>query len=320
MGNINHPQRLRVLTWHVHGNYLYYLTQAPHDFYVVCDQARSPGYAGRSGCLPWGRNVLDAPLEDLSSMEFDCVLTQSRRNWEQDREEQLSAAQKGLPRIHLEHDPPQESPTNSRHFVDDKDTLLVHCTHFNRLMWDNGKTPTAVIEHGVFLPQPAKYRGELERGIVVVNHLARRGRRLGADVFGTVRRTVPLDLVGMDAEALGGIGEIANLDLPGHMAAYRFFFHPIRYTSLGLALIEAMMIGIPVVALATTELATVLRDGVTGYIDTRIDKLIESMTRLLRSPDEARAIGAAGQRLALERFNIERFVDDWDRLLRDVAG
>ncbi|RPJ39612.1 MAG: glycosyltransferase family 1 protein, partial [Chloroflexi bacterium] len=32
-----HPRssrRKRVLTWHVHGNYLYYLTQAPHDFFL----------------------------------------------------------------------------------------------------------------------------------------------------------------------------------------------------------------------------------------------------------------------------------------------
>ena len=26
------PARLRILTWHVHGNYLYYLTQVPHEF------------------------------------------------------------------------------------------------------------------------------------------------------------------------------------------------------------------------------------------------------------------------------------------------
>ena len=33
--------RLRILTWHVHGNYLWYLTQVPHEFYLVTDAARS---------------------------------------------------------------------------------------------------------------------------------------------------------------------------------------------------------------------------------------------------------------------------------------
>lgn len=27
--------KLRILTWHVHGNYLYYLSQVPHQFYVL---------------------------------------------------------------------------------------------------------------------------------------------------------------------------------------------------------------------------------------------------------------------------------------------
>ena len=45
-------RRLRVLTWHVHGNYLYYLTQAPHDFYLVTKPGNPPGYAGKVVVLP----------------------------------------------------------------------------------------------------------------------------------------------------------------------------------------------------------------------------------------------------------------------------
>ena len=31
---------MRVLTWHVHGSYLYYLAHAPHDFYVPVKEGR----------------------------------------------------------------------------------------------------------------------------------------------------------------------------------------------------------------------------------------------------------------------------------------
>ena len=107
-------------------------------------------------------------------------------------------------------------------------------------MWDSGARRTTVVEHGVLVPDGVRYTGDLERGIVVVNHLLERGRRLGADVFETMRNDVPLDLVGMKAEALGGVGEIDNLDLPAFCARYRFLFNPIRWTSLGLAVVEAM--------------------------------------------------------------------------------
>ena len=41
-------RRLRVLTWHVHGNYLYYQSQAPHDFYLLTLPGHPPGHAGLS--------------------------------------------------------------------------------------------------------------------------------------------------------------------------------------------------------------------------------------------------------------------------------
>jgi hypothetical protein len=71
-------RKLRVLTWHVHGNYLYYLTQVPHDFFLVVDDARSTQHSGRSGTLPWGDNVHEAHVDRIAGMAFDVVLYQSR--------------------------------------------------------------------------------------------------------------------------------------------------------------------------------------------------------------------------------------------------
>jgi glycosyltransferase involved in cell wall biosynthesis len=318
--NLVGRRQLRILTWHVHGNYLYYLTQVPHDFYLVTDAERSVHRSGRSGTLPWGGNVHEARVEALATMEFDVVLFQSRRAWDEEQFELLTPAQRALPRIYLEHDPPQEHPTETRHWVDDPAVVLVHVTAFNALMWHNGSTPVRVIDHGVKPLREVEYRGDVASGLVVVNNLARRGRRLGLDVYEQVARQVPLSLVGMGSVQCGGEGEVANHLLPQRMAAHRFFFNPIRYTSLGLAVIEAMMVGTPVVGLATTELVTVIRDGENGLIDTRVERLIEGMRRLLDEPGEARRMGAAGRRYARDRFHIDRFVDDWLRVLREVTA
>jgi glycosyltransferase involved in cell wall biosynthesis len=311
---------LKILTWHTHGGYLYYLTQAPHEFHVLSKVDRPPGYTGRWGHLPWGPNVHDLPVEAAAGAQFDCILFQDDHQYFEDQHRYLTPAQRRLPKIYLEHDPPRDSPTDSAHPVDDPETLLVHVTHFNRLMWDSGRTPACVIEHGVLEPRGVHWRGEIERGLVVVNNIARRGRRLGCDVFHEARRAVPLDLVGMGAKDAGGLGEVQHADLARFSAGYRFFFNPIRYTSLGLAVIEAMMIGMPVIGLATTEMVRAIENGRSGYVDTDLSVLVERMKELLVAPGEAARLGEGARRRARERFGIDRFVADWNRAFAEVTN
>ena len=208
-----------------------------------------------------------------------------------------------LPRIYLEHDPPREVPTDTRHPVDDPNVLLVHVTPFNELMWDSGRTPTRVIEHGVAVADDVTYTGEL-----------------GADVFEHVRARVPLDLVGMESEEVGGLGEIPHHELPAFAARYRFLFNPIRYTSLGLAVCEAMAAGVPIVGLATTEMSTAVENGVSGYVDTRVDVVVGHMRRLLADLEEARRLSGGARRSARERFGLARFVADWEDVLAEATG
>ncbi|HLJ10300.1 MAG TPA: glycosyltransferase family 4 protein [Planctomycetaceae bacterium] len=311
---------IRVLTWHVHGNYLYYLSRARVEFYLPTKSDGSPGYGGRGATFPFGNNVHDIPAESVCDAEFDCVLFQSRRNYEVDRHALLSERQRRLPGIALEHDPPLDHPTTMRHWIDDPQALLVHVTAFNALMWDSGRTPIRIIDHGVFVPAEARYTGELARGIVIINHIRERGRRLGGDIFEMLREEVPIDLVGMESKPLGGLGEIFPPDLPAFESRYRFYLHPIRYTSLGLALIEAMMVGLPIVGLATTELVTVIENGVNGFIETDPRRLVEPMRLLLDHPEEARRIGEAGRQRALERFDIGRFAREWEATFAAVTG
>lgn len=311
---------LRILTWHVHGNYLWYLSHIAHEIVLPVQPGRPHGYGGRAGAFPWPERVHEVPADRIAEVPVDAVLYQAHQHWRSDREWLLSPAQRAVPQIFLEHDPPRESPTATRHPVDDPAALIVHVTAFNDLMWDCGATPTTVIEHGVVVPPGVAYSGHRPRGIAVVNDLATRGRRLGADVFARARERVPLDLVGMHSEDAGGRGEIPPPELAAYMAAYRFYFHPVRYTSLGLSLCEAMAVGLPVVGLATTELPAIIADGINGFVDTDPRRLESVMLELLADTDLARAVGAAGRATARERFSIDRFVHDWDVLLRNLCG
>jgi glycosyltransferase involved in cell wall biosynthesis len=258
--------------------------------------------------------------DEVTAGSFDCVLYQHKMHYFDDRLNALSEAQRRLPRIYIEHDPPQENPFEQLHWAQDGGLLLVHVTHFNRLMWDSGITPATVIEHGVIVPLGVAYRGDLQKGIVVINNMRTRGRRLGADIYALVKERVPLDLVGMDAESAGGIGEISNMKLASFCAPYRFFFNPIRWTSLGLAIVEAMMIGMPVIGLQTTELASVIRNGDNGFLHNDVDELCDVMQLLLTDKGLARQWGEGARRCAQQRFHIDRFVADWLRVFAEVAA
>jgi hypothetical protein len=311
---------VRALTWHVHGSYLWYLSHVPVTWIVPTKPGRPTGYGGRGASFPWPDNVIEVPAEDVRYLDLDVVVCQSHQNWNVDRHEILSEAQLRLPQLAIEHDPPRESPTDTRHPVDDPDATVVHVTHFNDLMWDSGRSRTRVIDHGVVVPDGVRATHELNRGIVVVNGLKQRGRRLGADIVERVREEVPIDIVGMASEQVGGLGEIPPPELAAFMARYRFFLHPVRYTSLGLAVCEAMAVGLPIVGLATTQLPTVITNGMSGWISTDVGRLIDRMHELIADAEEAARLGEGARRVARRRFGIDRFVRDWLDLLASVTA
>jgi glycosyltransferase involved in cell wall biosynthesis len=319
-------KRLKIFTWHIHGAYLSYLSQIPHDIYIpikplsVSDNA--VGYIGKVGAISAKENIHEIPIEHIRETQFDCILFQSKSAYLNDQYDSAIFAdeQLKLPKIYLEHDPPREHPTDTQHFVDGRDTFLVHVTHYNSLMWDSGTTKKRVIEHGVSIKDKSPVIEPLKKGITVINNLKSRDRRLGCDIFLKARNQIPLDLVGMDAESLGGLGEVPLHELPSLLVKYRFLFHPVRYTSLALAVCEAMAVGLPIIGLATTELPTVIQNEISGYLSNNLNDLIPVMEELNMDWKLAYQWGQAAKEVAQERFGIERFVREWNDVLNLVVG
>jgi glycosyltransferase involved in cell wall biosynthesis len=134
---------------------------------------------------------------------------------------------------------------------------------------------------------------------------------------------VPIDLFGMDAENVGpptrGVEDVPQERLHDELARRRVYLHPIRWTSLGLSLIEAMHLGMPVVALATTEAPDAV-PAAAGVLSTSVDRLAHAARGYLADPEQARETGIAAREAALERFGLERFLADWDELLEEVTA
>ena len=310
---------MKIFTWHIHGSYLFFLSQGEYEIYIpVTESKKEEGYYGRGETFPFGENVIEVPVAEVRQLQFDCILFQTNKNYLVDQFEILSEKQRQLPKIYLEHDPPLQHPTSTKHIMQDPSVSFVHVTHFNKLMWDNGPVNTKVIEHGVMDPG-VHFTGELEKGIVVINNLPSRGRLLGLDLFLEARKHIPIDLVGMGTGELG-LGEVLHPQLPQFISRYRFFFNPIRWTSLGLAICEAMMIGIPVVGMATTELSSVIQNDRSGFIHTDLKYLVQKMKILLKDKNMAVQLGQEGRRTAMARFNIKRFTSEWKELFEQTIN
>jgi glycosyltransferase involved in cell wall biosynthesis len=102
------------------------------------------------------------------------------------------------------------------------------------------------------------------------------------------------------------------------MAMHFAYLHPYRWTSLGLSLIEAMTLGMPVLVVSATAAPEAV-PGTAGLVSSNVDLLAATALRWLADPDEARERGMAARVHALEHFGLPRFLDDWDRMLKEVC-
>ncbi|MFI7442548.1 glycosyltransferase [Nonomuraea indica] len=308
---------MRILLWHVHGSYTSAFVRGGHEYVLPLVPGRGPDGRGRARTFDWPADAREVPFDRLRDEPVDVVVYQRPHEPELARE----WLGRDVPGVYVEHNTPAGDVPRTRHPLADRDDVtLVHVTHFNELFWDNGRAPTRVIEHGV--PDPGHlYTGELPRAGVVVNEPVRRTRVAGTDLLPRFAARVPLDVFGMRVTGLpyGTYEDLPQHAMHAELARRRVYLHPYRWTSLGLALVEAMTLGMPVVALATTEAVEAVPPEA-GVISTDVDVLVRALADFAADPERAAQAGKAARAAALARYGLARFLTDWDRLLSEVSA
>jgi Glycosyl transferases group 1 len=317
---------MNVLIWHVHGSWTTAFVQGRHQYLVPVLADRSAYGLGRARSWQWPASVREVSPAELRHAEVDVAVLQ--------RPAELAVAERWLgrrpgrdvPAVYVEHNTPDGAIADQRHPIGDRsDIPLVHVTHFNRLCWDSGRAPALVIEHGVVDPGE-RYTGELPRNAVVINDAARRGRTVGADLIAAFSQDTPVDLFGMRSaefvEAHRGAviepHDLVQSQLHAEMARRRVYLHTTRWTSLGLSLLEAMHLAMPVVVLATTA-ATEAVTAACGGLSTDVAELQACVRQLMNEPEMARLAGKSARAAALSRYGLNRFLHDWDDLFGELT-
>lgn len=320
---------MRILIWHVHGSWTTAFVQGGHDYLLPTTPDRGPDGLGRARTWRWPDTAVEVPLEALARSEPDLVVLQRPRDLQLCREHLHREPGRDVPAVWVEHNTPRGDLSEARHPLAGRaDIPVVHVTHFNQVYWDTGRAPTTVIEHGIVDPG-LRYTGELARAAVAVNEPLRRGRITGTDLLRPLSGAAPLDVFGMQvtglrdalglaADRLAEYDDVPQAQLHDRLAERRVYLHPVRWTSLGLSLLEAMHLGLPVVVLAATEAPDAVPADA-GVVSTRLDTLAEALRTFVNEPDLARATGLRARQAALDRYGLQRFLDDWERLIKEVT-
>jgi glycosyltransferase involved in cell wall biosynthesis len=320
---------MKVLLWHVHGSWTTAFVEGDHDYLIPVLPDRGADGLGRARTWTWPASARELTPAELRDEQPDVVVLQRMRDLDLVREWLGREPGRDLPAVFLEHNAPDGGVPNTRHPLADRDDIpIAHVTHFNRLFYDNGRAPTTVIEHGIVDPGE-RWTGELARAAVVVNEPVRRRRYVGADLLPGLASVAPVDVFGM---GLAGLHAAYGLDpervalhddppqaaMHAELARRRVYVHPVRWTSLGLSLLEAMHLGMPVVVLASTEAVEAVPPEA-GVLSTRPERLWKAVREYLHDEDTARLAGKAARAAALERYGLPRFLHDWDELLEEVT-
>lgn len=324
---------MRILMWHVHGSWTTAFVQGRHEVVLPLDDTRGPDGRGRARTWDWPQRVREVPVDELAREEFDCILLQRPHEVELCRQWTGRRPGVDVPALYVEHNTPNGRAATTRHPMAEQNAVpVVHVTHFNRLMWDCGHAPTTVVEHGVVDPG-YRYTGEDPALASVVNEPVRRGRVVGTDLLLELAARRPLDVYGMGMQELATAATAAGLDswrchlhddlpqdvLLERLPHHRAYLHVCRWTSLGLSLIEAMLLGMPVLAVDTTEASAAVPPDA-GLVSSDVDALMRRADEWTHDPECARQAGRAARSHALEKYGLPRFLADWDLLLERATS
>ena len=79
------------------------------------------------------------------------------------------------------------------------------------------------------------------------------------------------------------------------------------------------MCGLALVCADNHDVNMFLENGVNGFYSNNPDELREILLSLVKNPAEAKKIGMAGRKLAMDIFNHDRYLKEWETTIKQVV-
>jgi glycosyltransferase involved in cell wall biosynthesis len=318
----NHSGRYNILTFPTHEAYQSSYAKMPHTFYLWQGKGiKTWNHKYRS--LPENVVLLDGSENQIKpDMKFDMVLSQNK--FGQFQVAKQLATILNLPLLSIEHTLPV--PTWSKRqresMTEMRGNLNVFISEYSVKEWGFSleDSTVKVIHHGIDTDifKPSIDKAKNGKILTVVNDWISRDWCCGWSIYSRVSNGLPVNPIG-DTQGFSKPAKDVD-DLVRHYQQGSVFLNTSTVSPVPTALLEAMACGCPVVTTATCMIPEVVQDGVNGFISNDEGYLRDRLIWCLRNPDEAAKLGEAARETILNRFSLDKHVDAWNNVFKEVYG
>lgn len=226
-----------------------------------------------------------------------------------------------LPLISLEHClPVNYSQPQLDQLKAMRGDINVFISEFSREKWGWGEDEADVVHHGIdtkmFCPNDRVQREN--RILTVCNDFIGRGHLLGYNIWQNVTKGLNTKVVG-DTKGLS-LPAKSCYDLIREYQSSSIYFNTSIISPIPTSLMEAMSCGCAILTTATAMIPEVIKDGVNGFITNDEKEMRQRLNFLLVNPDKARELGQAARQTIIDRFPLNNFVNNWNKIFDRAAN
>lgn len=308
-------KKLRILTFPTHERYETNLAKTGHEFFSF----PHPDLKGWDHLTPAPENYNIMPQGLFYPSDgYDLILAQHRYG-------QFTLAQElnqilEIPIICLEHttiNPGMDYNTIQKlgRMVGDVNVFI---SEYSASAWNTIgiNRNINVIEHCVdselFAPNLAKKKKKYV--LTVANDFKNRDFVLNYSGWERITANIPRKLVGNNPGI--SLPAVSVNKLVDEYNSCSVYLNTTTYSPIPMSLLEAMSCGCAVVALDSCDIPNVIKHGFNGMISENEHELIDYCNLLLNDEELAKTLGENARQTILERFNEERFINEWKEIFQ----
>lgn len=196
--------------------------------------------------------------------------------------------------------------------------LNTFISEYSKFEWGNEGT---VINHGLDTSQWVDKKLERKKTVLsVVNYWANRDWACGWNIYQNIRKKCKAEFQVVGNNPGLSLPSKSTSDLINSYNRCGVFLNTSQYSPVPMSLLEAMACGCPIVSSATCMIPEIIKHGENGLLAKSNDEYPELIDRILNDEDLAKYLGENARKTILEKFNIELFINNWNKVFREMIS